>query len=257
MTSRWSYEALAVDQYKNNRFEKVFFDIEQQISAANYMNNFLINELLTNLDKLDHKYSEGADPETIHSDLLTLYTQLAAMGKLVPELAPFDPGPENPASYHDSTSIAIKKYLEGVSAYVSGIVGRSKKVENDINNALLKELGGVKAYTTFRNKYQNESLEDLVLNRNVIAKVLEKNGRMIRKYQPALMKPTSRFGRAHLYAPNKQLGNLEIDTLWYNMAVAWIYTLLLYMTLRLDLLRKVINFSDTRRLRKLSRKQAT
>jgi hypothetical protein len=82
----------------------------------------------------------------------------------------------------------------------------------------------------------------------------EKDGRMIRKHNTAYAKPTSRFGRAHLYAPNKQLGNLEIDTMWYNVAAIWLYTLLLYLTLRTDLLRKVVTFSERK---KLSRNQST
>ena len=115
----------------------------------------------------------------------------------------------------------------------------------------------MQAYTAFRNKYHNESLADLVLNNNVLDKVEVKDGRMIRKDRPAYMKPTSRMGKAHLYAPNKQIGKFEYDTLWYNTFVIWLYTLLLYLTLRTDLLRKVINFSETRRLIKLSRKQNT
>jgi len=256
MTSMWSYEALAVVQYKNNKFEKVFFDIEQKISEANYLSSFLVMELRNNLDDLEQKYIDGADAETLQSDLQTLNEQMAAMGKLVPELAPYEPGQGNAASNIDSASIAIKDYLKGVKKYYSRIVGRSQEVKEDINKALLDELG-VQAYTAFRNKYHNESLEDLVLKQNVGQQVVEKNGRLIRKYYPGLMKPTSRFGRAHLYAPNKQIANIKIGTLWYNMAVVWILTFLLYITLRLDLLRKVINISETRRLRKLSRKQAT
>ena len=36
MTTRWAYEALAVEQFKNNEFEKIFFKDEQIISNADY-----------------------------------------------------------------------------------------------------------------------------------------------------------------------------------------------------------------------------
>jgi hypothetical protein len=254
MTSRWSYEALAVDQFKHNKFQKVFFEIDQKISSAEYLQAYLVTELLTNLDDLEQKILDGTDPETVQADLQILNEQLAEMGKLIPELAPYEPGQGDAAIYSDSTSLAIKSYLNRVSERTRSIVGNSQKEKNDINNALIESLGGVKAYTAFRNKYDNKSLNELVLSRNVLDKVFEKDGRMIRKHQPAYMKPTSRIGRGHLYAPNKQIGNLEIDTLWYNMAVIWIYNLLLYAALRYDLLRKVINFSENRRL---TRKQTT
>ena len=34
------------------------------------------------------------------------------------------------------------------------------------------------------------------------------------------MAPGSRFGRAHFFAPYKQLGNLKIETLIFNVACA-------------------------------------
>jgi hypothetical protein len=56
------------------------------------------------------------------------------------------------------------------------------------------------------------------------------------------MKATSKYGRAHFFAPVKRLGNLEIDTYWFNMAVVWIVSFLLYIALYYNLLRKLIDF---------------
>ncbi len=36
MTSRWAYEALAVEQFKGNRFQKNFFEFDKKISNLNY-----------------------------------------------------------------------------------------------------------------------------------------------------------------------------------------------------------------------------
>jgi len=255
MTSRWSYEALAVEQFKNNEFQKVFFDIDQKHSAANYLQAYLVPQFDIKLDELKHSKLAGDDPETIRADLQTLNTQLAEMGLLIPELPPYQPDQVHGEVFNDSTADAIQSYLDGITRLTRSTVGSTTKEKEVINNALIKRLGGnVKAYQKFRNKYDNKSLNDLVLNKNVVQKVAEKDGRLIRKDQLAHMKPTSRVGRAHLYAPNKQIGNLEIDTLWYNVLVIWIYTMLLYVTLYYDLLRKAINYSEKR---KLTRKQAT
>ena len=45
MASRWAYEALAVTQFKNSRYEQNFFDIEQIESSANYQQVYYIPEL--------------------------------------------------------------------------------------------------------------------------------------------------------------------------------------------------------------------
>ncbi|RLD72662.1 MAG: ABC transporter [Bacteroidetes bacterium] len=254
MTSRWAYEALAVEQFKNNEFEKVFFEIEQKRSTADYLKNWLVPELEGKLEELKQNYRDEADPESIQADLQTLNTMLAEMGKLVPELQPYRPDHADVETFSDPTAEAIKAYLKGVSNLTGRIFMSSNKEKDLINNALIDHLGSVKAYSDFRNKYDNKSLSDLVRNRSVLDKVAEKDGRMIRKYELAYMKPTSKIGRAHLYAPNKQLGRFEIDTLWYNVAAIWLYTLVFYLTLRTDLLRKAMNISERR---KLTRKQAS
>ena len=56
------------------------------------------------------------------------------------------------------------------------------------------------------------------------------------------MDPTSNWGRAHFYAPNKIINYVEIDTLWYNILMMWIFLGLTYLILVFDLLRKVLKY---------------
>jgi ABC-type multidrug transport system ATPase subunit len=254
MTSRWAYEALAVEQFKRNRFQNVFFDIDQEISNADYLQSYLVQELEIKLDEVENKYIKEKDPTEIQADLQTLNMQLKAMGKLIPEIPAYEGGPAELNPFSDSVASSIHSYLSQVSELSRNKTIKARKEKDRIDKALLEELGSIQAYTNFRNSYDNKSLFDLVSNRSVLDRVIEKNGRMIRKYQPIYQKPTSRIGRAHLYAPSKQVGNLEIDTMWFNIVAIWIYSLLLYLVLRFDLLRKVITFSETR---KLTRNQNT
>ncbi|MCD4709524.1 MAG: ATP-binding cassette domain-containing protein [Bacteroidales bacterium] len=248
MTSRWAYEALAVEQFKNNRYQKEYFDIDQEISSADYLQAYLVPELKIKLDELKQSFIAGTDHKTILAGMETLRNQLAELGKLIPELPPYEPGQPDVEPFCDSTFVSIQTYLDRVTDLSRNRVGKAKKEKDVIDKVLIEQLGGLKAYTTFRNRYDNKSLSNLLLNRHVLDKVVEKDGRLIRKHQPAYMKPTSRIGRAHLYAPNKQIGNLEIDTMWYNVIAIWIYSLFLYLALYHDLLRKLISFSETRRL---------
>jgi len=254
MASRWAYEALSVEQFKKNKFRSVFFDIEQEISAADYLKSFLVPEMEIKLDRLQQTFLAEGDHESFQASLYTFNTQLMEMGKLVPQIPTFTPYQSDMELFSDSSIVTIHNYLQSIVDLTRNILGSAKKEKNLINNALIDHLGGAEAYTDFRNKYDNKSLNDLVQSKSVIQKVDEKDGRMIRKHNTAYAKPSSRFGRAHLYAPNKQLGNLEIDTMWYNMAAIWLYTFLFYLTLRTDLLRKAITFSERR---KLTRKQST
>jgi len=248
MVSRWAYEALAVEQFKHNRYQKIFFDIDQEISNSDYLQAYLVPELEINLDELKKELSKENETEAIQEDMHTLNMQLAAMGKLIPQIPAYEAGCQEMEQNSDSVVARIHTYLNQVSDLSRSRTIKAKREKDRIDKALLEQLGSIQAYTTFRNKYDNKSLFDLVTNRNMIDRVIEKDGRMIRKYQPIYQKPTSRIGRAHLYAPTKQLGNLEIDTMWYNISIIWLYTLVMYLMLRADLLRKVITFSETRKL---------
>lgn len=248
MTSRWAYEALAVEQFKSNRYQREYFDIEQEISSADYIAAYLVPKLEAKINMLKQRKLDGDDPGLIQKDVQTLYSQLAELGKLLPEVAPYQPNPEEGAAFDVSTEMAIKSYFSIVTDFTRRRVRNGRNQLDNLVKTLIEREGGAKDYTSFRNKYANESLSDLLLNRSILEKIMEKDGRLIRKYEPVYMKPTSEMGQAHLYAPNKQLGNLEIGTLWYNLIVIWIYTLMLYLTLRTDLLRKVINISETKKL---------
>ena len=97
------------------------------------------------------------------------------------------------------------------------------------------------------NAYSNKSLSELLLSGTITKQVLEKDGKLIRKRQPAYMKPTSRVGRAHLYAPVKRIGRWETGTVIFNVIVIWIYSGLLYLVLYFDLLRKLLLYLESLR----------
>ena len=247
MTSRWAYEALAVDQFKKNAYAKYYFDVEQKHSRAEYLQTYLVSDLQIKLNELEQNKLDDADPETTREHLNTLNAQLVQTGTLVPEITPYDP-----LKYEgqplDSATAYMQNYLNQITGLTRSILGTTTREKNAINTALIEKLG-MKNYTSFRDSYENKSLSDLVLSKNVLGeKVLEKDGRLIRKYEPAYMNPTSRWGRAQLYAPVKQIGIFQIDTLWFNVIFIWLYSLLLYFALRTDLLRKIITFFETRKL---------
>lgn len=42
MISRWAYEALMVNQFKNNKFERIFYDVDKQIALTDYRTIYYI-----------------------------------------------------------------------------------------------------------------------------------------------------------------------------------------------------------------------
>jgi hypothetical protein len=50
MASRWAFEALAVEQFKNNRYMAHFFDMEKEMAQARYRSEILTTELIGQVD---------------------------------------------------------------------------------------------------------------------------------------------------------------------------------------------------------------
>jgi hypothetical protein len=92
--------------------------------------------------------------------------------------------------------------------------------------------------------YYNKGLATFVLNGDLKEQSVEKTKRIIRKYEPVFMPPTAKNGRAHFCAPFKMTGNLKIGTFWFNLAVIWMVSLLLYIALYFSILRKTLSAFD-------------
>ena len=45
MASRWAFEALAVNHYKNNLFEKEFYQQDRQLKAAEFKKNYWLGKM--------------------------------------------------------------------------------------------------------------------------------------------------------------------------------------------------------------------
>ena len=134
--------------------------------------------------------------------------------------------------------------------YLNFNFNRKKNEKTTEKNTLVVHFENTEVLPQLMWDYRNENLEDLVTNYRELNKIVEKNNRLIRKADPIFMIPTSTAGRAHFYAPVKRIGNRTFDTLWFNILAIWIYSLLLYLILYYDLVRKTVTFIENVRLRR-------
>jgi ABC transport system ATP-binding/permease protein len=91
----------------------------------------------------------------------------------------------------------------------------------------------------------NENLANIVLNRMSTSKIYDAGKRYIQKADPVYMKPGSRYGRAHFYAPYKMIGNIKIGTVLFNVIAIWLMTIGLFVTLYVNALKRFIKFLET------------
>ncbi len=242
MVTRWAYEALAVEQFKNNQFEENLFSVDQEISNSEYKAQFLIPNLLNKLVKIQRNVNQGKNQEQTVQNINILNEQIEKMHLSTTSFPYKIPEKLDINSLNESVFNETSNYLNELQSYYVTRKKESLFEKDRINKNLINQLGGLENFIQFQRQYDNTNLEDLVRNKNEINKTIEYNNRLIRKYEPIYMIPTSTNGRAHFYAPVKIIGNKSVDTFIFNIIVIWIMSIILYLTLYFDIIRKTLNF---------------
>jgi hypothetical protein len=248
MTARWSFEALAVRQFKDNGYEKHFFMFRMQ-ESENFWYTLLIDRLNNNLQGIGNSKNDRGNNDGLQDNFnkLNFYIdELSALTGVAPGEWKSDLNEEN---FSPETGKGAKDYLEKSKRIFLAEKQKAINLSDSVGSALVKAFGE-EGKVNLRYNYENIWLKDLVLNNTLDDKIVETREKIIRKYQPAYMKASSRYGRAHFYTPVKRLGNLEIDTYWFNIIVIWIASSVFYLVLYYNLFRKLLEYFENLRLPK-------
>lgn len=242
MPARWAYEALAVEQFKNNRFERNFFRYNLEISQNNWYANFLITELKKDLWVIRNYNDSSRFGEIVADNFgkLTRYIRFLA------DEAGFHESPEELVSSLNSqrfdTAVAddTERMLDGLAHRFNSIRKINLAKKDSVTLALNSEMGK-NEFMELENDHTNKRLREIVLDEFNIQGIIKTREKYIQKYQPAYMKPVSSNGRAHFYAPYKKIGASRIDTFLFNMVVLWLVSLMLYLILYFSLLKRLLS----------------
>ncbi|HNW72645.1 MAG TPA: ATP-binding cassette domain-containing protein [Bacteroidales bacterium] len=243
MTSRWTFEALAVEQFRNNKYEKIFYPYDKEISRYSYITALEIPTLKSELDVCLRNLIKKENPAQTANYFKILKTEIPGLLKESGYSAfpAFDSLTEKLLT--DGAVQNAKAYLDSLSLFFSSQMQVVTSKRDAAYEKLAKKMGEEGVYA-FKQKYYNENLADLLLNKTAENKIIEGKGFLIRKKDPVFMEPESKSGQAHFYAPVKIIGSLKINTFWFDFAVIWLMSALLYLTLLHDTLRKAIEYSS-------------
>ena len=239
MATRWAYEAMTVEQFRNNRYERNFFDYDMASSQNSWKASFLIPGLKV---KVQECIRAGRDPEYreyIENNFSKINYHVGDMS----ETAGIKPGKwferVNYDEFDEITGDDLRLYLDSLSTTFRR-QERKVSLQLDSLKRSIENRMGEKQFVRLLEENHNERLAELVLNRRSTLKIIEKDDRFIQKADPVFMPPESKYGRAHFYAPFKQIGKLRIGTLVFNTAVIWMMTALLFCALYYNVLKAFI-----------------
>lgn len=241
MASRWAYEALAVAQFRYNEYEKHFFDVNQEISTNSAYRSFLVPEMIFMNKAL---LNDSTQWETADRELRILTHGVTYMN----EVHGFRPFPYvdqlQPNLYNASVGERLRIHLFAAKDYFADNYLEAQKKRDEIYQNLVKTLGK-EQFVQLEKRYHNEFLADLLMNRAHFDMVYQGEDQLIQKKDPIYMRPYSHLGRSHFYAPFKIIGSTQISTFYFNIAFIWFMTIVLYLSLLDNTLKKIISFFES------------
>ncbi len=250
--ARWAFEALVVQQFKENKFEKQFYEINQIISVCNYKSSFYIPKLLSILDNYKEKHNDAKRNKTVFyfpaDDIELLKNEIARELKY---------GESNRyIKFEFIDSLTAKNFnidiSENTREYLLEIKDFYNKTYNaasdnkDIMTENMKDTPEKrKLYTELEDNYYNENLVEIMKNSAAKDKILRFNNTLVQNMDKVyLYPPNDRFIgiRAHFFSPIKFVFGKKINTFTLNIIILWTISIFLYLTLYFDLLKKLLEF---------------
>lgn len=246
MASRWAYEAMAVYQFKHNSFADPYFEWEKNESLADFRGSFLVDELDKKRKYIAENLDEKSDSfrQIMQKNLSIIQTNIRndfykkgfSEQDLQPDWTLEKFTPEFDKKLEDFFA-AYKKFYQ--DAYNKAVAIREQTIFKRENAT-----GSDYKLNEYKNRYYNESLADLVTNISEKERIIEYDGQLVQQIYPIYLdpKPSGPLDyRAHFFAPNKNLLGTRVSTYWFNILVIWLMTLMLYITLYFELLKKLVN----------------
>jgi hypothetical protein len=235
IATRWAYEALAVHQFRDNRYQAPYYNYEKQQSEAYFKHTYLIPALLERLDyALDHYESKDDSIRAVAAGNLAIIQHVLQQETLRDGAHLKAEDLPSTESFDKATAKKVRTTLESLKeSYIRQF--------NEVNNQKEKMIAFFEndstlnySLTAYKNRYYNESLADFVKNTSAKSRIIEHEGRLLQQIDPVFKDAeiTGLFNyQAHFLAPRKAFFGVLVDTFWFNLLVVWVMSALLYLTL--------------------------
>lgn len=243
MTSRWAFEAIMVRQFKDNAYEKHFYEYDKIREDSGYKSEYYLNKLGSNLASCDAAL-RGDVPRAEISDNLELIKY-----ELKKELTNF-----NQQDSVDWNKLVPDKYDSAISITIGNQINTLKRLYINRKNEAFDQIDSLKKveirdkklnkeYFEIKSAFTNEKVGSIVKNQG-FEFILEVGNKLIRKATPIYATPEIPKNplnfRTFYYAPQKYFAGRYFDTFWFNIIIIWVMSAIALLALYLDILKKFL-----------------
>jgi len=246
MPTRWTYEALMVRQAKSNEYDKNVYDLNKEISVADFNSIYRIPRLINALEEcvgIKKHTPQAGTPEP----LVLLHKEIYLLGKN--KIAPPFSGTDSLTTelFTPMLGERLKKYIEKTD---QDLILKSNNADKALNSFISYNKNSL---STLYNNYHNDKLEEIVRKVYEKNKILEYEGRLIQNTDPIYQEPwpeTIFEFRCHFMAPVKKILGLTIDTFIFNNILVFFSGIVLYLFLYYEVLLRFVTFIERVRIQK-------
>lgn len=246
MPTKWSYEALMVHQFKANRFQRQFYDIKKEESIADFKQVYLLPELNKRLELIRDEFETSGKITNTVDDLKLIKNEIRKENLLVPNISFEHINKLTPEKISAELFDQMELHLAKLDDHYSReFVMATTQRENMVMYYMDQKPG---LYNRNKDMYHNESVEEHV--RKVFEKneMIEYRNELIQQIDPIYKDPLPRHWfsfRSHFFAPRKYFMGSYYETYWFNMGFIWFLTIVFYIILYFDLLKKLLRAPKT------------
>jgi hypothetical protein len=267
MPTRWTYEALIVTQFKDNRYSKVeynkdketIFILQKKISEAEFNKvhrlKALREALITTLSEYRSNPKNTGNPEDLLINKSTRqFSKLLLLKNELTKMVVTDNVPQfsylaylTPYEFNPGIADSLTKYLERLDKIFSKISNSATDRKDRFYT-----MNDIKL-NTLEKDYYNYKLLEIVTKPYERKKILVYKNSLVQNTDPIYLDPDKKgfFDfRTHFYAPSKYIFGIKTDTFAFNISLVLLSTVLLYLSLYYELLGRVVRFIDNLKLRK-------
>ena len=219
--SRWSYEALAVSSFTDNQYERNFFETDKEKYETQFYNVGFLYELQSQLKTMQDEQIHGKEVKPEHIEIIR--TNLP----IITEFCGMEPY-QGDYSYE-----SLDKYMneaENILAKRSNQI--TLKADAQISS-FIRENGKETLLQLKRNNY-NLKLEDCVVGADQKRMLDVVDNHIVPRTGLIFLTPHNQMGRAPFYSSEKIIGSWHVKTLWFNMTILLLMSVIMIILLLTD-----------------------
>ena len=219
--SRWAYEALAVTSFTDNAYKAPFFELDKKKYENQYYNMGFLDELQSQLETMKDEEKRGKEVNPSHMETIRMN---------LPELTDYC-GMD--AYKGDYSYESLRQYMKEAERILSKRSNETTLKADRLMAEMVREQGK-DAVLELKREHYNLNLEDCVIGANQKRMLDVIDNHIVARTGIIYLTPKSKVGRAPFYSSEKILGSWHIKTLWYNLGILLMMSIVIAIFLFVD-----------------------